>query len=76
MQKYLNSEVTFLNWDWTAEVVGRMHAAAITGKQLASEAGITNTYLSAVLHNKKGNAGTQQNIIAALERIEDRQRNS
>ena len=40
--------------DWTAEVVGRMHMAAITGKQLADEAGLTNSYLSAVLHNKKG----------------------
>lgn len=30
--------------DWTAEVVGRMHMAAITGKQLADEAGLTNSY--------------------------------
>ena len=45
-----------MNFDWTAEVVGRMHMAAITGKQLADEAGLTNSYLSAVLHNKKGNA--------------------
>ena len=47
-----------MNFDWTAEVVGRMHMAAITGKQLADEAGLTNSYLSAVLHNKKGNATT------------------
>ena len=59
--------------DWTAEVVGRMHMAAITGKQLADEAGLTNSYLSAVLHNKKGNARTQQRIIDALERLEQRQ---
>ena len=59
--------------DWTAEVVGRMHMAAITGKQLADEAGLTNSYLSAVLHNKKGNATTQQRIIDALERLEQRQ---
>lgn len=57
-----------MNFDWTAEVVGRMHMAAITGKQLADEAGLTNSYLSAVLHNKKGNATTQQRIIDALER--------
>lgn len=62
-----------MNFDWTAEVVGRMHMAAITGKQLADEAGLTNSYLSAVLHNKKGNATTQQRIIDALERLEQRQ---
>ena len=61
-----------MNFDWTAEVVGRMHMAAITGKQLADE-GLTNSYLSAVLHNKKGNATTQQRIIDALERLEQRQ---
>ncbi len=33
-----------MNFDWTAEVVGRMHMAAITGKQLADEAGLTNSY--------------------------------
>lgn len=49
-----------MNFDWTAEVVGRMHMAAITGKQLADEAGLTNSYLSAVLHNKKGNASMDQ----------------
>lgn len=32
-----------MNFDWTAEVVGRMHMAAITGKQLADEAGLTNS---------------------------------
>lgn len=62
-----------MNFDWTAEVVGRMHMAAITGKQLADEAVLTNSYLSAVLHNKKGNATTQQRIIDALERLEQRQ---
>lgn len=30
--------------EWTAEVVGRMHLAGITGKQLAEECGITNSY--------------------------------
>lgn len=56
--------------EWTAEVVGRMHLAGITGKQLAEECGITNSYLSTVLHGKKGDATTQQRILAALERLE------
>lgn len=59
--------------DWTAEVAGRMHVAGVTGLELAREAGITNSYLSAVLHKKKGNADTQQRIFRALERLEQRQ---
>jgi hypothetical protein len=67
--------VSFLNLDWTAELVGRMHMAGITGKRLADEAGITNSYLSAVLHSKKGNGMTRQRIMSALERLEQRQAN-
>lgn len=59
--------------DWTAEVAGRMHAARVTGLELAKEAGITNSYLSAVLRKKKGNEQTRQHIICALERLEQRQ---
>ncbi|MBQ3552908.1 MAG: hypothetical protein IJA35_07190 [Clostridia bacterium] len=57
--------------DWTTEVVARMHAAGITGKQLAIACGITNSYLSAVLHGKKGQGTlTQQKIRNALEKCE------
>ncbi len=59
--------------DWTAEVAGRMHAADVTGLELAKEAGISNSYLSAVLHKKKGNEQTRQRVICALERLEQRQ---
>ena len=55
---------------WDAETVGRMHMAGISGKQLADETGVTNAYLSAVLHRKKGNAATQVRIKEALERLE------
>ena len=59
--------------DWTAEVAGRMHAAGVTGLELAKEAGVSNSYLSAVLHKKKGNEQTRQRVICALERLEQRQ---
>lgn len=58
--------------DWTAEVAGRMHLARITGKQLAEECGITNTYLSTVLHGKKGSEKTKKHILAALARLEQK----
>lgn len=56
--------------DWTAEVVGRMHKAGVTGKQLAEKAGITNAYLSTVLNGHKGNEDTQRRIFAALQELE------
>ncbi len=58
--------------EWTADVVGRMHLAGITGKQLAEECGITNSYLSAVLHGKKGDENTRKRILDALERMEEK----
>lgn len=57
--------------DWTAKVVGRMHASGITGLELAKEAGLSNSYLSAVLHKKKGDEGTRKRIITALKRLEE-----
>lgn len=61
--------------DWTAEVVGRMHMAGITGIELANEAGIANTYLSSVLHKKRGgNEQTRRRIVSALDRIEQKKR--
>lgn len=56
--------------EWTADVVGRMHRAKITGLQLAERAGITNAYLSTVLNGHKGTDETKQRIIVALESLE------
>lgn len=57
---------------WTADVVGRMHSARITGLQLADECGYSNSYLSAVLHGKKGDEKTKQTILDGLERLEQK----
>ena len=62
--------------DWTAEVVGRMHVAGITGLELAKEAKLTNTYVSAVLRKKKGDERTKQRIMGALERLEQQRTES
>lgn len=59
---------------WEAGVVGRMHASSITGNQLAKEAGLSVSYLSAVLKGKKGGPKTQQRITAALECLEAQKR--
>ena len=55
---------------WIADVVGRMRIAEISNSQLAKECGYAATYLSTVLHGKKGNANTRDCIMAALERLE------
>ena len=39
---------------WTGEVVGRMHIAGISHRELADACGYANNYLSCVLHGKKG----------------------
>ena len=60
--------------DWTAEVVGRMHDAHITGQQLADECGYSAAYLSTVLNHKRGNEQTKQNVFSALSRLEENRR--
>jgi hypothetical protein len=47
-----------------------MHVAEITGKRLAAECGYTESYLSTVLHGKKGDSATQKKIMDALARLE------
>jgi hypothetical protein len=66
-------EVFFLNLDWAATTIGRMHMLRVTGIQVAKEAGITNSYLSAVLHDKKGDDKTKQRVDEAIDRLERKQ---
>ena len=58
--------------EWAANTVGRMHRAGITGKMLAAECGYSNTYISTVLHCKKGDAATRQRIDEAITRLEEK----
>lgn len=61
--------------DWTAEVVGRMHTARITGQMLADKCGYSAAYLSTVLNGKKGNDQTKKRILDALAALETETRN-
>lgn len=56
--------------EWTAAVVGRMHIAKITGKQLALECGYTPEYLSMVLNGHRDTEKAKTSILAALSRLE------
>ena len=75
-QKFLTcsqKEVKKVLDDWTAEVVGRMHVARITGQMLAAEAGYNSSYVSEVMNGKRGTEKTIQNILDALSRLEGKQ---
>lgn len=70
----MNGGELFLFDEWAANTVGRMHRAGITGKMLAEECGFSNSYISTVLHCKKGDDNTRQRIDEAISRIEARKR--
>lgn len=54
---------------WTAEIIGKMHLAGVTMKQLAAEAGWHEKYLSAVLHGHRNPKGTEEKLRSALARL-------
>ena len=54
---------------WTADLLGEMHLARVTAKQLAAEAGWHETYLSAVLHGHREPKNAEQTLRAALARL-------
>lgn len=54
---------------WTADLLGKMHLAGVTAKQLASEAGWHEKYLSAVLNGHREPKNAEQTLRAALARL-------
>lgn len=60
---------------WTADLLGKMHLAGVTAKELAAEAGWHPKYLSVVLNGHREPKGAEQTLSAAFERIVNR-RNS
>jgi len=58
---------------WTAEILGEMHLAGITAKQLAAEVGWHEKYLSAIMNGHREPKGAEETIRAGLERVKARQ---
>ena len=54
---------------WTANLLGEMHLAGVTAKQLAAEAGWHEKYLSAVLNGHREPKNAEQTLRAALDRL-------
>ena len=57
---------------WTADLLGKMHLAGVTAKQLAAEAGWHEKYLSAVLNGHREPKNAEQTLRAALARLVDK----
>lgn len=54
---------------WTGELVGAMHMAGVTKKQLAESVGWNDKYLSVVLNGHKNPKGAKEKLFEALNRL-------
>ena len=54
---------------WTADLIGEMHLAGVTSKQLAAEVGWHEKYLSVVLNGHREPKNAEQTLRAALARL-------
>lgn len=60
---------------WTGELVGKMHNAGVTGKELAAQMGKNPKYISQVLNGHYAPRKSEHEFNAALDAIIE-QRNS
>lgn len=61
---------------WTADLLGEMHLAGVTAKQLAAEVGWNPKYLSVVLNGHKEPKGAEQKLNEALGRLVQKNNNA
>lgn len=54
---------------WTADLIGKMHLAGVTAKQLAAEANLNPKYLSGILNGHYEPKNAERNLRAALDRL-------
>jgi len=54
---------------WTADLLGEMHLAGVTAKQLAAEAGWHEKYLSSVMNGHREPKNAEQTLRAAMARL-------
>lgn len=58
---------------WTAELIGDMHLAHVTAKELAAEVGWHPKYLSVVLNGHRTPKGAERQLRDAFQRIVNRE---
>lgn len=54
---------------WTGDLLGRMHLAGITAKELAAEAGLNDKYVSLLMNGHRNPKGAEAKLNAAFERL-------
>lgn len=57
---------------WTAELLGEMHLAGVTAKQLAAEVGWNDKYLSVVMNGHREPKGAEAALKSAFQRLVDK----
>ncbi len=54
---------------WTGDLLGRMHLAGITAKELAAEAGLNDKYVSLLMNGHRNPKGAEAKLNAAFDRL-------
>lgn len=54
---------------WTGEVIGEMHLAGISKRDIAKELGVTAAYVCMILNGDREPKGGEARVRAALERL-------
>lgn len=54
---------------WTADLLGKMHMAGITAKQLSEEAGMNPKYVSTIINGHVNPKNAETVLNAAFQRI-------
>jgi len=57
---------------WTGNLIGKMHNERITYEELASEIGVTRSYISMLLNGKRKPPGTRAKLEGAVKTIIER----
>ena len=57
---------------WTGELVGEMHNAGISARDLAKELGLTPAYVSMILNGHREPPDVEEKMRAALERLKEK----
>lgn len=59
---------------WTADLIGEMHLAGVTAKQLAKEAGLNPKYLSAILNGHCSPKNAERALRTALNQLIEKEK--
>lgn len=54
---------------WTGELIGKMHNAGVTSRELAERLGYSRGYISMLLNSKRGKPNAQEELEAAFAEI-------